>query len=141
MAFDPITAIFSVGEKLLDKFIPDPEAKARAMIELEKMRQEGELAKMANDTKLYEIEVDDRKNARTIHTNFVDCLAVCVIAGATYILYNILFTGLNEKISDMVAGMIIGLFVSSITQVMNYYFGSSSSSKQKNDAINQALKK
>ena len=28
MAFDPISAIFDVGGKLIDKLIPDPQAKA-----------------------------------------------------------------------------------------------------------------
>lgn len=51
-----IDKLFSIGEKLIDKLIPDPEAKAKAQMELSKMAQDGELAKMANDTKLFEIE-------------------------------------------------------------------------------------
>jgi hypothetical protein len=43
-----------VGGKLIDKLIPDPEAKAKAQMDLAKMAQDGELAKMANETKLYE---------------------------------------------------------------------------------------
>jgi hypothetical protein len=45
-----------VGGKLIDKLIPDPEAKAKAQAELLKMQQDGDLAKMANDTKLFETE-------------------------------------------------------------------------------------
>ena len=59
----PLTALLDVGSKLIDKLIPDPEAKAKAQLDLAKMAQDGELAKMANDTKLYEIEqtaVSDR---------------------------------------------------------------------------------
>ncbi len=52
----PLTALLSVGEKLIDKLVPDPEAKAKAQLELTKMAQDGELAKMANDTKLFETE-------------------------------------------------------------------------------------
>ena len=52
----PLTALLEVGSKLIDKLIPDPEAKAKAKLDLAKMAQDGELAKMANDTKLYEIE-------------------------------------------------------------------------------------
>jgi len=52
----PLAALMGVGEKLIDKLIPDPEAKAKAQAELVKMQQDGELAKMANDTKLYETE-------------------------------------------------------------------------------------
>lgn len=51
-----LDALLQVGGKLIDKLIPDPEAKARAQFELTKMAQDGELAKMANDTKLFEID-------------------------------------------------------------------------------------
>lgn len=52
----PLTALLEVGGKLIDKLIPDPEAKAKAQLELAQMAQDGELAKMANDTKLFEVE-------------------------------------------------------------------------------------
>jgi len=55
----PLAALFEVGGKLLDKLIPDPEAKAKAQIELGKMVQDGELAKMANNTKLFEVEQEN----------------------------------------------------------------------------------
>ena len=55
----PLAALFEVGGKLIDKLIPDPEAKAKAQIELGKMVQDGELAKMANATKLYEVEQEN----------------------------------------------------------------------------------
>ncbi len=51
-----IEALLSVGGKLIDKLIPDPEAKAKAQLELSKMAQEGELAKLANEAKLFEVE-------------------------------------------------------------------------------------
>ena len=51
-----LDALLGVGSKLIDKLIPDPEAKAKAQLELQKMAQDGELAKMANETKLYETE-------------------------------------------------------------------------------------
>ena len=51
-----LDALLSVGGKLIDKLIPDPEAKARAQLELAKMAQDGELTKLANETKLYETE-------------------------------------------------------------------------------------
>jgi hypothetical protein len=51
-----LDSILGIGNKLIDKLIPDPEAKAKAQMDLAKMAQDGELAKMANDTKLYEVE-------------------------------------------------------------------------------------
>ena len=61
-----IDALLGIGEKLIDKLIPDPEAKAKAQLELAKLAQEGELARMANDAKLFEVEqtnVSDRWKA------------------------------------------------------------------------------
>lgn len=52
----PLTAILGIGEKLIDKLVPDPEAKAKAQLELAKMAQDGELARMANETDLYKTE-------------------------------------------------------------------------------------
>jgi hypothetical protein len=51
-----LEALLGVGGKLIDKLIPDPEAKARAQLELATLAQNGELAQMANDTKLFEVE-------------------------------------------------------------------------------------
>jgi hypothetical protein len=62
----PLAALLNVGSKLVDKLIPDPEAKAKAQLDLAQMAQDGELAKMANDTKLYETEqnnLSDRHKA------------------------------------------------------------------------------
>jgi uncharacterized membrane protein (DUF106 family) len=45
----PLTAILGIGEKLIDKFFPDPEQKAKAQLELMQMQQNGELARMQAD--------------------------------------------------------------------------------------------
>jgi hypothetical protein len=66
LATGPLGALVSVGSKILDRVIPDPAANEAAKMELAKLAQEGELAKMANDTKLFETEqnnVTDRWKA------------------------------------------------------------------------------
>ena len=45
----PITALFDIGTKIIDKLIPDPEAKAKAQQELIKLQQEGKLAELNAD--------------------------------------------------------------------------------------------
>lgn len=45
----PLDAILGIGMKVLDKFFPDPEQKAKAQLELMQMQQNGELAKMQAD--------------------------------------------------------------------------------------------
>lgn len=52
----PLAGLLDIGGKLVDKLIPDPEAKAKAQAELAKLAQEGELARMANETDLYKTE-------------------------------------------------------------------------------------
>jgi hypothetical protein len=51
-----LPALLDLGGRLLDKFIPDPAAKAKAQLDLAQMAQNGELAAMANDTKLFEVD-------------------------------------------------------------------------------------
>ena len=45
----PIAALLDVGMKVLDKFIPDPEAKAKAQKELLEMQQQGRIAELNAD--------------------------------------------------------------------------------------------
>ena len=45
----PIAALLSIGEKVLDKVLPDPEARAKAQAMLLEMQQKGELAKLQAD--------------------------------------------------------------------------------------------
>ena len=45
----PLMDILGIGMKVLDKFFPDPEQKAKAQLELMQMQQNGELAKMQAD--------------------------------------------------------------------------------------------
>jgi hypothetical protein len=61
----PLTALLGIGSKLIDKLIPDPQEKAKAQIELAKMAQDGELASMANDTKMFELEQTNVSNRWT----------------------------------------------------------------------------
>jgi hypothetical protein len=45
----PLAAIMSIGEKVLDRVLPDPAAKAQAMAELQRVQQEGRLAELNAD--------------------------------------------------------------------------------------------
>ena len=61
----PIAQILGIGSQLIEKLIPDPEAKAKAQLDLAKMAQDGELAKMANDTELYKAEQNNLSERHT----------------------------------------------------------------------------
>jgi hypothetical protein len=60
-----LDALLNIGGKLVDKLIPDPKAQAQAKLELAKMAQDGQLAKMANETKLYEAEQNNLTGRHT----------------------------------------------------------------------------
>jgi uncharacterized membrane protein (DUF106 family) len=45
----PIAALLSIGKKVLDRVIPDPEVKAEAQAKLMEMAQKGELAQLNAD--------------------------------------------------------------------------------------------
>jgi len=60
-----IDALLNIGGKLVDKLIPDPKAQAEAKMSLAKMAQEGELAKLANESKLYEVEQNNLSQRHT----------------------------------------------------------------------------
>ena len=47
MAFDPITAAFGIGEKLIERLWPNPKDREEAMLKLEQLRQQGDLAQIA----------------------------------------------------------------------------------------------
>lgn len=52
-----LDGVFQLGSKLLDRLWPDPAQKAAAVLELEKMRQTGELAQLASDTDLAKAQI------------------------------------------------------------------------------------
>ncbi len=52
----PLAEVLGIGTKLIDKLIPDPQAKAKAQLELAALAQNGELAKMNADLEAYKTE-------------------------------------------------------------------------------------
>ena len=62
----PLGPLLDIGSKILDRVLPDPTAAEAAKRELAQLEQSGELARMANETKLFETEqnnVSDRWKA------------------------------------------------------------------------------
>ena len=58
----PLAAILSIGEKILDRVIPDPVSKAEAQVKLMEMVQKGELAQIEADIREQE-ELTKRQQA------------------------------------------------------------------------------
>lgn len=55
----PLDGLLNLGGKLIERLIPDPEQKAKAQLELARLAQDGELAKMQADLEAYKTEQDN----------------------------------------------------------------------------------
>ncbi len=151
----PIGAILDIGSKLIDRFLPDPEQKAKAQYELLKMEKEGELAKMANDTelaKIYAADVDSaRKREAEIVTSdvapLINKIITPVLAASVLLMTFILFglvlfdDGNIDSTRKDILIYVLGVLSAIATQIISYYFGSSQGSAAKNSAIDKMLEK
>jgi uncharacterized membrane protein (DUF106 family) len=135
----PLTALVDVGMKVLDKFIPDPEAKAKAQAELLKMQQEGRLAELNADnieaqelTKRQEADMASdswlSKNIRPMTLLFI------LFAYFLFAMMSAFGNNANEKYVELLGqwGMLI----------MSFYFGGRTlekimDMKAKRDEINK----
>ena len=133
-----LDSVLNIGGKLIDKLIPDPEAAAKAQMELTKLAQQGELEKLAN-------EVKDRSDARNrelqIATSdaapLLNKLVTPLLALGSVILSFVLFAVLifievKAEAKDILI-YILGVLSAAITQILSYYFGSSVGSKDKDE--------
>jgi hypothetical protein len=116
----PIAALLDVGMKVLDKFIPDPEAKAKAQAELLKMQQEGRMAELNADN-IENQELTKRMQADMASDSWLskNIRPMTLIYILTAYLALALFDAFGLDISDS--------FVSLLGQwgmlVMSFYFG------------------
>lgn len=130
----PLTALLNVGEKLIDRFLPDPIEAGKAKAELVKMQQDGELAKMANDTKLFEIAnantADARDMQKTNKSKMPAFLSIITVVGFFSLLLGSAFGVLTLTGSDIMM-MLLGVLARETASVYNFWLGSSNSSQQK----------
>ena len=61
MSLDPLTALLDIGKTALDKFIPDPQAKALAVLELEKLHAAGDSEQLQAQVQLILAQTDINK--------------------------------------------------------------------------------
>jgi hypothetical protein len=146
-----LDALLNVGGKLIDKLIPDPEAKAKAQLELQQMAQDGELAKMANETKLLELnnantdsaremnaKVQESTNASWLAKNTAYALDIGIVTATIFLAWFAFMKGVPEANKELVY-MALGSLITMCGTVLNFHRGSSQGSKDKNSEI-QALK-
>jgi len=83
----PILDILGIGMKVLDKFFPDPEQKAKAQLELMQMQQNGELAKMqadmAEQQELTKRHTADMASDSWLSKNIRPLMLICLFSAYT----------------------------------------------------------
>ena len=151
----PIGAILDIGSKLIDRFLPDPEQRAKAQYELLKMEKDGELAKMANDTELAKIYAADLDSARKRESEIatsdkaplINKIITPVLAASVLLMTFVLFAlvlfddGVIDPTRKDILIYVLGVLSAIATQIVSYYFGSSQGSAAKNSAIDKMLEK
>jgi hypothetical protein len=142
----PLGAILSIGEKVLDKVMPDPNAKAEAQAKLMEMAQKGQLAELEamgkemESARNREIQIATSEFAPMLNKIVTPILALGTVA-LTFILYGIIiFTDVDEQSKDILI-YVLGALTSAVTMVLGYYFGSSAGSKEKSAQIDDLLGK
>jgi uncharacterized membrane protein (DUF106 family) len=112
--------ILGVGMKVLDKFFPDPEQKAKAQLELMQMQQNGELAKMQADMQeqgeLTKRQENDMRSDSWLSKNIRPMTLIAILVG--YFIFAMMSAfdlDTNEKYVELLGtwGMVI----------MSFYFG------------------
>jgi hypothetical protein len=138
-----LDAILNIGGKLIDKLIPDPEAKAKAQLDLATLAQNGELAHIQADIDRFKAEVEDRDSARKAHAEVatsanstpldkavVPLLALGVVGLAFMLIAVLMFVDTPDNQQQLVI-FALGFVTSAAGQVLSFYFGSSQGSKDK----------
>jgi hypothetical protein len=151
MNLSDLNPLAAIGGKLIDRFLPDPAAAAAAKQELAQMQENGELARMANDTKLVELtnantdsardmnaKVQESANASWLAKNTAYALDIGIVSGTIFLAWFAFMKGVpdaNEKLVYMALGSLITMSGT----ILNFHRGSSQGSKDKGSEI-QKLK-
>ena len=134
MNLSDLNPLAAIGGKLIDRFLPDPVAAEKAKAELAQMQQSGELARMANDTKIFEITnantADARDMQKTNKSKMPAFLSIITVVGFFSLLLGSAFGVLTLTGSDSTM-MLLGVLARETASVYNFWLGSSNSSQQK----------
>ena len=143
-----LTGLLPIGEKLVERLIPDTAARAKAMQELKDMEQKGELAKLEaeyadrDSARRRETAIATSENASWLNKTVTPILALGTVSMSFGLFLIIIFVDvdINSGAKDILV-YVLGALNSATTMVLAYYFGSSVGSKQKSSEINELLEK
>jgi len=140
--------LFDIGKQLIDRFLPDPEKKAAAQMELLKMKESGDLARMADATENLKAFLADVQNARERDKAFLaagrrnirgDVLAYGALAALGACIVLLFFLEPAPQSRDLLL-VTLGALVAIVKDVFGFEFGSSKGSERNAQAVADALK-
>ena len=137
--------ILSIGEKVLDRVLPDPEAAAKAKLDLARLAQEGQLkeveiyAKDIDSARQREAQIAVSEYAPLINKIITPILALCITGLSFALFVVIIFVDVTPEAKDILI-YILGVLSALVTQIASYYFGSSMGSKDKAEELRKVLK-
>lgn len=149
MALDPLTAILDFGGKVLERVIPDPTALAAAQVELAKLQQSGDLAKMADQTEMQKAFLADTASARDRDKAFLaagkknlrgDILAYAAMGALSTTILLLLFVPNIPETSEKLLYVVLGALIAIVKDVYGFEFGSSKDSQRNAQAVSDMLK-
>lgn len=140
-----LSDILSIGEKVLDRVMPDPEAAAKAKLDLAQMAQNGKLQELEaqfkdiDSARNREAQIATSESAPWINKVITPILALS-ITGLSFVLFGvIIFMEVTPQAKDILI-YVLGVLSALVTQVASYYFGSSMGSKDKTEELRKVLK-
>lgn len=148
MAFDPVSAAFEIGGKLIDRLWPDPAQRDAAKIELVKLQQSGALAEMTNDTEMVKAYLSDVASARTRDAEFLkagrknmraDILAYAAVGSLGVCILMLFVFKVPQESRDLLL-VVLGALVAIVKDVFGFEFGSSKDSQRNAQAVADMLK-
>jgi hypothetical protein len=148
MSFDPISAAIDFGSKIVDRIWPDATEKQKAEANLV-------VAELAHTETIFAKEVEDRESARqreseiasSEYAPLINKIITPILAVGTILLSFLLFyivafdTSVFTNANKDIIIYILGVLSAIDTQIIGYYFGSSSSSVQKTATLESLIKR
>jgi putative Mn2+ efflux pump MntP len=139
-----LTGLLPVAEKVLDRVIPDPKAKQKAIEALKELDQKGELAKIEAEfadkqsAREREMKIANSEFAPMLNKIVTPILALGTVILAFGLFLVIIFVDVNPQSKDILI-YVLGTLSSAVTMVLGYYFGSSLSSKDKTKELSDLM--
>ena len=148
MSLDPISAAIDFGSKIVDRIWPDATEKQKAEANLI-------ISQLAHTETIFAKEVEDRDSARkreaeiavadaapTINKIITPVLAIGCIFLSFVLFYIVAFdTSVFSNANKDIIIYILGVLSAIDTQIISYYFGSSTGSTEKTKTLESMIRK